>query len=138
MARRDANVPAPAARAPIDAHGLAAALRLFVTGFVVDDKREQLHRRLLTAARRAETLATVPRWLAARTAPLEGADRSPAGVRARFGELLGVQLDDDGAARTTIAGALEHGRARTSLFIADSGRLALLTSAGGAPLLCSR
>ena len=137
MSARDRNPPAPAARAPVDAHGLAAALRLFVTGFVVEDKREQVHRRLLTAARRGETLGTLPRWIAGRIAPLEGKDRSPAGLQARFGALTGVHLLAAGAARTTIAGALEHGRACASLFIADAGRLALLTVAGGPPLLCS-
>lgn len=134
--KRDQSSSAPAARQPVDGHGLSAALRLFVTGFVVDDKRAQVERRLLTSARRAETLGTLPRWLAGRTAPLEGADRSPAGLRARFGELVGVQLDEAGAARTTIAGALEHGRQRASVFIADTGRLALITVATGPPLLC--
>ncbi len=137
MATRDKSPPPPAARTPVDAHGLAAALRLFVTGFVVDDRRERTHRRLLTAARRAETLAELERWIAGRTAPLAGADRSPAGLRARFGELLGVHLVEDGAARTTIAGALEHGRGRASVFIADTGRLALITTAAGSAILCS-
>ena len=126
-----------AAREAIDARALAAALRLFVTGFVVEDKREQIHRRLLEAARRGETLGTLPRWIAGPVAPLEGKDRSPDGLRARFGELTGVHLREGGAGRTTIAGALEHGRSCTSLFIADTGRLALLTVASGPALLCT-
>jgi hypothetical protein len=136
--KRDATPPAPVERRPIDHHGLGAALRLFVTGFVVEDKRAQIHQRLLAAARRLETLGTLPRWIAVRTAPLEGADRSPAGLRARFGDLLGVHLDTGGACRTTIAGALELGRKRASLFVADTGRLALITAEDGAALLCSR
>lgn len=128
--------PTPAARQPVEGTALAGALRLFVAGFVVADKRGQIERRLLTAARRGETLGTLPRWLAGRTAPLAGADRSPDGLQARFGALLGIQLDEDGAARTTIAGALVHGRGRASMFIADSGRLALVTAADGAALLC--
>jgi hypothetical protein len=123
---------------PVDRHGLAAALRLFVDGFVVEAKRTQIHARLLAAERRAETLGTLPRWLAARTSPLEGKDRSPAGLAARFGELLGVQLTEDAAARTTIGAAVGVGRARASLFVADSGRLALITVADGPPILCAR
>ncbi|CAN5828586.1 hypothetical protein BH11MYX3_BH11MYX3_02600 [soil metagenome] len=123
---------------PIDRHGLDAALRLFVTTFVVADKRTQIHTRLLTAERRAETLETLPRWIATRTAPLADADQSPSGLRARFGDLAGVRLDATGAARTTIAHALELGRGTGSVFVADSGTVALITLATGAPILCSR
>jgi hypothetical protein len=122
----------------VDHRGLDAALRLFVERFVIDDKRAQMHKRLLAAERRAETLDALPRWIAATAAPLEGRDQSPAGLRARFGELTGVQLDERGARRTTIAGALELGRGRPSLFIGDTGRIALLTAAEGPPLLCAR
>ncbi|MBL0214109.1 MAG: hypothetical protein IPQ07_09500 [Myxococcales bacterium] len=122
---------------PVDRHGLDAALRLFVGGFVVADKRTQIHTRLLAAERRLETLETLPRWIAVRTAPLEGADRSPAGLRTRFGELLGVRLDHLGATRTTIAHALDLGRTTPSLWVGDTGGIAMITSAG-APLLCSR
>ncbi len=134
--KRTAPPPTPASQ-PVDQHGLAAALRLFVAGFVTADKREQMHKRLLAGERRAETLASLERWIAGRTAPLEGPDRSPAGLQARFGELVGVHLDDAGARRTTIAGALERGRGRTSLFIGDSGRVAMITRPDGPPLLCS-
>jgi hypothetical protein len=123
---------------PVDRHGLAAALRLFATNFVVADKRTQIQTRLLAAERRLETLETLPRWIAVRTAPLTGADQSPAGLRARFGELIGVHLREAGASRTTIAGALDLGRATSSVFIADSGNIALITVASGAPILCSR
>ncbi|MEO7094454.1 MAG: hypothetical protein ABI175_14460, partial [Polyangiales bacterium] len=116
---------------PLDRHGLAAALKLFVTNFVVADKRTQIHTRLLAAERRLETLETLPRWIAVRTAPLAGADQSPAGLRARFGELLGVRLGEIGATRTTIADALELGRATASVFVADSGNIALITAATG-------
>ncbi|MEO8845499.1 MAG: hypothetical protein ABI591_25145 [Kofleriaceae bacterium] len=125
---------------PIDRRGLEAALELFVNTFVVADKRTQLRTRLLAAERRDETLATLPRWLA-RSVPLEGADRSPDGATARFGEVLGVHLDASGASgahRTTIANALGLGRAKASLFVADNGNLAVVTSADGTAVLCSR
>jgi hypothetical protein len=122
----------------VDRHALAAALKLFATNFVVADKRTQIHTRLLAAERRLETLETLPRWIAVRTTPLAGADQSPAGLRARFGELIGVHLRDTGASRTTIADALDLGRATCSVFIADSGNIALITIASGAPILCSR
>ena len=124
--------------AELDARALTAALDLFTKTFVVDDKRTQLAKRLATSERRAETLSTLSRWIQTRTAPLEGADKSPAGIRARFGDLTGVLLADDGAQRTTIAKAVELGKQRASLFIADSGSLALITSVDAAPLLCSR
>ena len=121
---------------PVDQRALDAALRLFTSTFVVDDKRTQVHKRLLAMERRVETLETLPRWIRTRTAPLEGADQSPAGLRARFGELVGIVVDEQGARRTTIAHALELGRARASLFVADNGSLALIT--GAAAILCSR
>ena len=123
----------------LDQRALDAALRLFTASFVVDDKRTQIHKRLLTAERRAETLETLPRWLAGRTAPLEGADKSPAGLRKRMGELVGVRVAADGAARMTIADALERSRTAASVFIADNGNVALVTQVdGGPPILCSR
>lgn len=137
MAGKREVPPPPIVDQPVDTHGLNAALRLFVASFVVDDKRTQLHKRLLTAERRAETLATLPRWLAGRTAPLTGADLSPAGLRARFGDLSGVHLDDRGARRVTIARALQLSRSSASLFIGDSGRIAMVTAAGEPPTLCS-
>lgn len=109
-----------------------------MTTFVVPDKRTQIHTRLLATDRRAETLETLPRWIATRTSPLADADQSPAGLRARFGELPGVRLDATGASRTTIAHALELGRTTPSVFVADSGAVALITVATGAPILCSR
>jgi len=121
----------------VERHGLDSALRLFVDRFVVPDKRAQIHKRLLAAERRAETLASLPRWIAGTVAALEGRDRSPAGLTTRFGELIGVHLDEAGARRTTIAGALELGRGRCSLFVGDSGRIALITVADGPPILCS-
>jgi hypothetical protein len=123
--------------ASIDRRALEAALRLFVATFVVDDKRTQIRDRLLATDRRVETLTTLPRWLV-RSTPLEGADRSPAGLRARFGELVGVHLDEAAANRTTIADALALGRSKPSLFIADTGNLAMITVADGSALLCSR
>jgi hypothetical protein len=135
--KRDAKLPPPA-RQPVDRHALDAALRLFVSTFVVGDKRSQIHKRLLASERRLETLASLPRWIAVGTAPLEGADRSPAGLRARLGDLTGIRLAEDGASRTTIAHALELGRGASSVFIADSGNLAMITVAGEPPILCSR
>jgi hypothetical protein len=123
---------------PIDRHGLDAALRLFVATFVVRDKRTQIHNRLLAAERRLDTLDTLPRWIATRTSALEGADQSPAGLQTRFGDVVGVWIDEAGAGRTTIAGALELGRGKSSLFIADNGGLAMITVAAGPPILCSR
>lgn len=123
----------------LDQRAFDAALRLFTAAFVVDDKRTQIHKRLLTAERRAETLETLPRWLAGRTTPLEGADKSPAGLRKRMGELVGVRVGGEGAARMTIAEALERGRTVASVFVADNGNVALVTHAdGSAPTLCSR
>ena len=95
---------------PIDPKALAAALALFTSRFVVEDKRDQMHKRLVTAERRAETLVAVERWLHGRHTELEGKDRSP---------------------------ALELGRGRASLFIGDSGRVALLTRADQPPVLCA-
>ena len=135
--KRDAK-PAEPAPQPVDHRALDAALRLFVSAFVVDDKRSQIHKRLLASERRAETLASLSRWIAAAMAPLEGADRSPAGLRARFGELTGIRLAEDGASRTTIARALELGRSTSSVFIADNGNLAMITIVGALPVLCSR
>jgi hypothetical protein len=129
--------PAPPVVLPVDRTALGAALRLFVTRFVIEDKREQMHKRLFTAERRAETLVALERWIAGTKTELAGADRSPAGLEARFGAIMGVHLDEAGARRTTIAGALELGRSRASLFVGDSGRIALLTASGGAPILCS-
>lgn len=122
---------------PVEPRALAAALALFVRGFVVEDKRKQIQDRLRTKDRRVETLETLPRWLSARTEPLAGKDRSPAGLQARFGELVGVHLDASAARRVTIARALERGRGRATLFIGDNGRVALVTVADGAPLLCA-
>ncbi|MDX2087010.1 MAG: hypothetical protein SFX73_04125 [Kofleriaceae bacterium] len=122
---------------PVEQRGLDAALSLFVRAFVVDDKRKQIHDRLLTKERRRETLVTLPRWLAARTEELSGKDKSPMGLAARFGELSGIYLDAASARRTTIARALELGRGAASLFIGDNGRVALLTVETGAPLLLS-
>jgi hypothetical protein len=133
--KREVKEPPPTVQA-VDPRGLDAALRLFTTTFVVDDKRTQVHKRLLTSERRVETLTTLPRWIRTRQAPLEGADQSPAGLRVRFGELVGIVLDEDGARRTTIAHALELGRDRALLFIADSGNVAMIT--GTPPILCSR
>jgi hypothetical protein len=133
----DAKPPAVASQ-PVERQGLDSALRLFVAQFVVDDKRGQIHKRLLTAERRDETLATLPRWLIGTIAALAGADQSPAGLRQRFGELTGVHVDAAGARRLTIAAALELSRGRASLFVDDRGWIALVTVAAGAPLLCSR
>lgn len=124
--------------ADLDTRALTAAIDLFAKTFVVDDKRSQIAKRLATAERRSETLTTLSRWIRTRTAPLEGADQSPAGIRTRFGDLSGVLVTVDGAQRTTIARALELGKQRASLFIADSGNLALITSFDAAPLLCSK
>jgi hypothetical protein len=135
--KRDVREPPPTVSS-VDPRGLDAALRLFTATFVVDDKRTQIHKRLLTAERRLETLTTLPRWIRTRAAPLEGADQSPTGLRARFGELVGIVVDEDGARRTTISHALELGRARTSLFIADNGSVAMITAADAPPILCSR
>jgi len=123
---------------PVDRAGLAAALKLFVTTFVVADKRTQVHTRLLATERRLETLETLPRWIATRTTPLAGADQSPAGIRARFGEVVGVYLAEAGASRVTIADALVLGRGTTSLFVADNGNISMISSSSGAPILCSR
>jgi len=134
----DARSAPTTASQPVEQPAIDSALRLFVAHFVVDDKRGQIHKRLLTAERRVETLGTLPRWLAKPPAPLVGAEQSPAGLRARFGELVGVHLDEAGARRTTIAGALERGRGCASLFVDDRGWIALITAADGAPILCSR
>jgi hypothetical protein len=136
--KRDAKPPPPAAPQPCDHHALNAALRGFVSTFVVDDKRAQIHKRLLASERRLETLASLPRWIAVGTAPLEGADRSPAGLRTRLGDITGIRLTDDGASRTTIAHALELDRGTSSLFIADNGHVAMITAVDGPPILCSR
>jgi len=138
VGQKRAPDPPPAALEPASPNALDAAQRLFVAGFVVDDKQAQLHKRLLAGGRRSEALATLPRWLAVAAAPLEGADRSPAGLRARLGDLAGIRIAEDGAGRTTIARALELGRDAASLFIADSGAAALITTPGAPPLLCSR
>lgn len=135
--KREAKPPPSEAPRPVERQALDAALKLFVAAFVVEDKRSQLHKRLLTAERRGETLEALPRWLEG-AAPLDGADRSPAGLRARLGELVGIRIAEDGASRTTIAHALELGRGTASLFIADSGHLAMITAAGEPPLLCAR
>ena len=139
MSRKpDAKAPRSIPSQPVDRHGLDSALRLFVDRFVVEDKRVQIHKRLLAAERRTETLASLPRWIGGTTAALVGRDVSPAGLHSRFGEVIGVHLDEAAARRTTIAGALELGRARGSLFVSDSGWIALITVTGGAPILCSR
>lgn len=136
--KRDAKPPPPAAPQPVDHHALNAALQQFVATFVVDDKRSQIHKRLLTSERRRETLVSLPRWIAVGTAPLEGADRSPAGLRARLGEMTGIRLTEDGASRTTIVRALELDRGTSTLFIADTGHVAMITVVDGPPILCSR
>jgi len=122
---------------PVDRRALEAALELFVKTFVVADKRTQIRSRLLAAERRDETLTTLPRWLT-RAVPLEGADRSPEGSSKRFGEVLGVHLDEASAHRTTISNALALGRSSASLFIADNGNLGVVTVADGSAVLCSR
>lgn len=116
---------------------LAPALKTFVAAFVTEDKRKQMHDRLLTKDRRAETLEALPRWISSRTEALAGKDKSPAGITARFGALTGVYVDASGAQRVEIGRALELGRATTSLWIGDNGRIALITVLGGAPLLLS-
>ena len=130
---------APAAPPPVqlvDHHALRAALTLFVSRFVIPVKRDQMHARLLTAERRRETLEALPRWLAGRQAPLEGADQSPTGLSARFGELTGILLDPARARRTTIGGTLALARGEVALFIGDAGRIALMFVGEAPPLLC--
>lgn len=134
--KRETKTVAPMAQ-PVDLHGLSAALTLFVTRFMTKDKRTQIHKRLLTAERRGETLVTLARWIQGIKSELAGAERSPAGLQARLGEVIGVYLDDDGARRTTIAGALDLGRGRAALFIGDTGRVAMILAADGPPVLCS-
>ena len=119
----------------VDPKALDAALSLFVRAFVIADKQKQMHDRLLTKERRVETLEALPRWLATRTEELAGKDKSPAGLAARLGALVGVQLDAAGARRVEIARALELGRTSASLWIGDNGRVAMITIAGGTPLL---
>jgi hypothetical protein len=63
----------------------------------------------------------------AAAAPLEGVDRSPAGLRIRLGDLSWIRVAEGGAGSTTVARALELGRGAASLFIADSGTVALIT-----------
>lgn len=63
----------------------------------------------------------------AAAAPLEGVDRSPAGLRIRLGDLSWIRVAEGGAGSTTVARALELGRGAASLFIADSGTAALIT-----------
>jgi hypothetical protein len=138
VSRKPDPRPPAIASQPVEPSGLDSALRLFVGRFVVEDKRGQIHKRLITAERRLETLGSLPRWLTGTTAPLAGRDQSPAGLQARFGELTGVHLDEAGARRTTIAGALELARGRASLFVGDTGWIALITAPAGPPLLCSR
>ena len=53
-------------------------------------------------------------------------------------EWVGVHLDADGARRTTIGDALALGRGHAALFVADTGRLALVFRADCAPLLSIR
>lgn len=113
-------------------------MRLFTSRFVVAAKQAQLTQRLSTAARRAETLAGLARWLAGSPTPLAGVEQSPAGLEARVGAMTGVYLDADGARRMPIGDALALGRGRAALFIGDTGRLALLMSDAGPPLLCIR
>lgn len=134
--KRETRTVAPTAQ-PVDLHGLSAALTLFVTRFVTKDKRTQIHKRLLTAERRAETLVTLARWIQGIKSELAGAEQSPAGLQARLGEVIGVYLDEDGARRTTIAGALDLGRGRAGVFIGDTGRIAMIMVADGPPTLCS-
>lgn len=137
MGTKRTQVLPPARVVPVERAALNAALTLFVTRFVVADKRTQMHARLLTAERRGETLVALRRWLQGTRSALAGADQSPTGIEARFGVLEGVLLDVSGARRTTIRGALELGRGHDSLWVGDSGRMALLSSPSEAPLLCS-
>lgn len=123
---------------PVDTKALDAALQLFVKAFVVDDKRKQMHDRLLTKERRAETLEALPRWISARNEELAGKDKSPAGIAARFGALTGVFVDANGAKRIEIGKALELGRTSATLWIGDNGRIALITVPGASPLLLSQ
>ena len=138
MSTRRATPRPPVAAPPIDQRGLEAAVRLFASRFVVADKQAQIAQRLSTAARRRETLAGLTRWLAGSPTPLVGVEQSPAGLEARVGAMTGVYLDADGARRLPIGDALERGRGQAALFIGDTGRLALLMSPAGAPLLSIR
>ncbi|MDQ3369660.1 MAG: hypothetical protein M3680_29880, partial [Myxococcota bacterium] len=74
MGTKRVTKPPPPPVQPVDRHGLTAALQLFVTRFVISDKQAQLHKRLLTAERRGETLGAVVRWIAGPRAALAGAD----------------------------------------------------------------
>ena len=132
------RAPAPIATTPVAQRGLEAAARLFASKFVVPAKQAQLAQRLATAARRGETLTAQPRWLAGTPTPLAGAEQSPAGLEARVGAQVGIYLDDDGARRTASGAALALGRGHAALFIADSGRLALVFRVDDAPLLSIR
>ncbi|MBK7075004.1 MAG: hypothetical protein IPH44_22155 [Myxococcales bacterium] len=138
MSPRPTAPRTPIATTPVEQRGLEAAVRLFTGRFVVPDKQAQLAQRLATAARRAETLAALPRWLVGAPSPLAGAEQSPAGLEARVGAQVGVHLDADGARRTTIGDALALGRGHAALFVADTGRLALVFRADCAPLLSIR
>ena len=122
---------------PVDPKALDAALALFVRTFVVDDKRKQMHDRLLTKERRGETLEVLPRWLAGRREELAGKDKSPAGLTARMGAITGVFLDATTCRRVAIARTLELARGTPALWIGDTGRAALVVQTGGPSLLLS-
>ncbi|MEZ4398926.1 MAG: hypothetical protein R3B06_02850 [Kofleriaceae bacterium] len=135
----DRRTPTPSRPpTPVDQAGLAAAVRLFGERFVVAAKRKQVEQRLATAARRGETLATLPRWLAGVPTPLVGADQSPAGIAARFGDMPGVVIEGTGARRVGIADAVVRLRDELALWIADTGRVALIARAAAPPLLVLR
>lgn len=138
MRDRPAARPATDALTAIEPAALTAAVRLFTSRFVVAAKQAQLAQRLSTAARRAETLAALPRWLGGAPTPLAGGEQSPTGIEARFGPMTGVYVDGERAGRTTIGGALTLARGRAALFVADSGRVALVARDGEPPLISLR
>lgn len=119
----------------------AAAIQRFVATFVIASKRERMLAMLSHRDRnkRNEAIQTVYKWIDPKLkSELEGNTGFPQHLKARFGDLPGIFIDEANASHVSVAGAavLAEG-GFGAIFIADAATIALLFPEVGPATLCS-
>jgi hypothetical protein len=109
---------------------------------VIASKRDRMVTMLLNKERekRAEAIQTVYKWVEPkRKTELVGSTGFPQHLKTRFGEILGILIDQASARRSSIAeAAVLAAGGFGAIFIADIQPVALLLPEVGPPTLCSR